>query len=172
MIQQRAQVAKKANGILACIKNSVTSRTREVILLRYSEMVRLHLESCVQFWAPQFRKDIEVLDPVQRRATRLVKGLEHKSHEEQLRQLGFFSLEEKAQGRPSHSLQLPERKCSQVGVGLFSQAPGNRTRGYSLKLHQGRFRLDFRKKFFTERGIGHWNGLSREVVDSLSLEVF
>jgi len=122
--------------------------------------VRPHLKYCVQFRAPHYKKDTELLEHVQRKAAGLVKSLENKSHEEWLRE-DLTTLYNYLKGG-----------CSKVVAGLFSQVANDRMRGKSLRLCQGRFRLYIRKNVFTERVIKHWNRLPSGMVESPFLQVF
>ena len=94
--QQCAFTAEKTNCILGCIKISLSSRLQEGILPLYYALVNPHLEYCFQIWSPQYKTDIDLLEHTQKRATKMIHGMEH-FYKDWLRELGLFSLrEEKA----------------------------------------------------------------------------
>ncbi|KAK4832645.1 hypothetical protein QYF61_024673 [Mycteria americana] len=161
---------QKANRILGCIKRSVASRSREVILPLHSALVRPHLEYCVQPRGPQYKKDMDLLEWVQRRGTEMIRGLEHLSSEESLRE---FSVEKRRLwGGLTVAFQYLQGAYKEDGERHFTKACTDRTRANGFKLKGCRFRLDIRKNFFTMRVVRLWNRLPREVVDGPSLEAF
>jgi len=145
----------------------VASRSREVTLPLRSGT---HLEYCFQLWSTQHKKDMDLFEWVQRRAAKMIQGLECICYEERLRELGLFSLEKRRLQRDLiAACQYLKGAYKKDGDNRFSKACCDRTRSNGFKLREGRFRQE---EIFYNEGVKHLHKLPREVVEVPSLETF
>jgi len=127
--RQCVLTAQNANFILGFIKRGVASRLREGILPLYSALIRPHLESCVQLWSSQHKEQMELLEQLQRRTTKMARELEHLSYEERLREMGLVSLQKRKLWQDLRAaLQYLKRAYKKAGEGLFIRGSSDRTR--------------------------------------------
>ncbi|CAM5114511.1 unnamed protein product [Eretmochelys imbricata] len=152
MSRQCDKAVKKANAVLGCIRRRISSRDKEVLVPLYKALVRPHLEYCVQFWSPMFKKEEFKLEQVQRRATRMIRGMENLSYERRLRELGLFSLTKRRLRGDMIALYKSIRGINtREGEELFKLSTNVDTRTNGYKLATRKFRLEIRRRFLNHQ---------------------
>jgi len=142
--------------------------------LIYKTYIRPHLEFCIQAWSPHYIKDIEVLENVQKAATKLVPKLRKFSYSTRLQMLGITSLKERRVRGDMIEVYILMTGKEQISPGQFCTPAGAhyKLRGHDKKLTKARPRMDIRKYFFSQRVVNSWNGLPAKVVNSKSVNAF
>ena len=136
-------------------------------------MVRPNLEYCVQAWCPYFNKDMEVLERVQRRATRMIEGYWDIPYEERLKLTGLQSLKNRRiRGDLIETFKIIKGIDKVDHRKFFRVATDNRLRGHKYKFEKERSNIDIRMYFFSQRVVNYWNMLPLNVVDAPSLNSF
>jgi hypothetical protein len=171
--KQCLEAVKQANRMLGLISRSFEFKSQKVILTLYNALVRPHLEYAVQFWSPQLAKDKDLLERVQRRATKLISNLRNKSYEVRLIECNLFSLEKRRHRGDMIQVFKILNKIDNVNEENYFQRNNDlRTRNNGFKLIGKPFRTNAAKHYFTSRVIEDWNKLPAYVVNSTSVEMF
>ena len=170
--RQCIEAEKKAQKLLGYIKRQFSSRKKETILTLYKALVRLHLEYAVQFWAPSLRKDIERLESVQARATKLISDIRGIGYERRLEQLNLFSLEaRRLRGQLIETFKII-KGINKIDFRTLFSMSSNQTRSNGWKLDLCRFNTNQCGNFMTFKIPATWNKLPVEVVNSETVSEF
>ena len=165
--------ASKAMNVLRAVKKSFESLDVKAFNILYKTFVRPHLEYCVQAWSPYYVKDIQVLEKVQRRATKLVEGLSRKSYEDRLAALRLYSLEQRRiRGDLIETYKIVTGKEGIDASKLFKPTKQPNLCRHCFKLYKDRSKLLLRQNFFSQRVVNLWNQLPREVVEVPTVNMF
>ena len=167
-----AKVVKKANVIIALIRRAFQDKSPETILKLYKSHVRPILEYANSIWSPYYVKDIEILERVQRRITKIPDQLKNKPYEERLRLLDLTSLAARRQrGDLIETYKILTGHYS-VHLQLFVLNENNNLRGHSKKLRKEKTSKLVRKNFLSNRVVYPWNALQEETVSAPSTNSF
>lgn len=171
--EQCNKAASSANMTLGMIRRSITCKNKNVILKLYKALVRPKLEYCVQSWRPYLKKNIEKLEKIQHRATKMIEGYRNYSYEDRLKYTGLTTLEDRRTRGDLIEVYKFMHRFNTVNKDIFFTMSKNKiTRGNSYKLEKGRSRLDIRKHYFSQRVVNYWNCLPEDVVGALSVNSF
>ena len=166
----------KANQTMRLIRKTFDYMDKQMFALLFRSMVRSKLEYASSVWCPYLKKDIEAVENVQRRATKMVPGLSELSYEERLVSLNMPTLVyRRLRGDMIEVFKILSTENGydkQASEGLLQRSHETRTRGHSLKLEHRRARLDIRKHSFSHRVVKVWNSLPESVVNAPTVDTF
>ena len=174
---QCAAAVKKANSVLGQMARSLTYRTSGTWLSLYRMYVRLHLEYCVQAWAPWTEADSELLEFVQKRAIRMTSGLSGATYEEKLKEVGMMSLAQRRVRGDMIEVWKLLNGYEKVDVSNILSLAGQHCErslrsSVNFGLVQNPARLEIRRNFFTNRVVSPWNNLDPRVRHCETLDSF
>jgi hypothetical protein len=169
-----AKVCKIANRIIGLIGRTFEHKSADVILKLYKSLVRPHLEYCVQAWSPHFRKDIDKLERVQQRATRLIANMRHLSYDERLSALNLHSLRRRRTKGDLIEIFKIINGLNNMNFDHYLTFARETTRRNGLKLLRTGpvANTDIRKFSYFNRIVGMWNSLPQEIVNCNQLSDF
>jgi hypothetical protein len=168
--KQCALAARHANQMLGRIKKHFSYFTRDSLKTLYTSYVRPCLEHCVQVWNPQLVKDQQILETVQRRATKMAPGLHALPYHTRLERLGLTTLvARRARGDLLYTYKMLHGLVHCDPAAYFTPAPDLGTRGHRYKLQRGPINTNIGKHCFTRRVIDDWNRLPPAVVEAASV---
>ena len=171
--EQCGIAASKGNQILGLIRRNITYKGKKLIIPLYKAIVRPHLKYCIQAWRPYRKKDIDTLERIQRRATKMIPELRDLSYEERLKECGLTTLEtRRLRGDQIEVFKILNGYENIDRYMFFSLKKDSRTRGHEVKLVKDQCRLDIRKHSFSQRTINEWNKLSTDCVTASSVNMF
>ena len=167
------EAVKKANRVLFSIRKCFSKLSLSSFKIIYKTYARPHLDYCSQIWSPHLKKDINLIEGVQRRATKLVKGLRNLSYEERLVSVGLTTLKfRRTRGDLIETFKIMKNIDKVDSTQFFSLSNNPHLRGHSLKLFKARVKFTVRQNWFSQRVIDLWNKLLQSVIDAPSVNSF
>src|ERR1043165_4397869 len=164
---------KNANTILGLKRRTIKCKSQHIIMKLYKALVRLKLEYCIQAWRPYLKKNIDNIEKVQLRATKMIEECKHLNYEDRLIQTGLTTLDERrTRGDLIEVFKMIKSFNKAEYRTFFTIVQNSRTRGHGFKFVKNRSRLDIRKHFFSQRVVNEWNALPEIVVESESVYSF
>ncbi len=164
--------SKAANRVVGLIRRNISSKGIEGMMILYKSLVRPLMDYCIQVWKPYAKKDMKVMERVQKRFTKMIDGCKDKNYVQRLEKLGITTLEERyyrADMLQVYKILKDDKGIYPDNFLVLNDRPGRKN---SVKLFKERSRLDLRKFSFTSRVVDHWNALPDAVILAADVNAF